>query len=633
MQARPQNAWLLRLTPVIPAVAGERLRLLILVLLWITSWSLLHGYDGIQQDGRLYTLQALAHLRPEPLSHDVFLIFGSQDRYTVFSPVYATAMRWLGIEPAAATLTFVSQLAFLGGALVLARRIVSPASALLGLTVLIAIPGVFGAARIFAVMESSVTPRMAAEALVLCGLTAALSARAGLALVLIALATFIHPVMAAVGLIALGYLYCCIPRPRLCALVAAASGAAVVALSLAWPSGPFSRFDAEWLRLVQLRSPYLFLANWTGDDWGRAILALATLTVGIGTLASRARAMCQVGLIAGLGGLALTLLTCDLLQLVLFTQLQPWRWLWLTTAMAALLLPAIVVAGWQSGSAGRATALLLAAGWIFSPDPLAPILALAACVSVPVTRRLPSNANRLMFYGTAGLVVVAVAARLAWNSILLESHYYDPAIPEWIRKLASFLQGGLVVIAVAALTVWLASRPRAAVGLVAVAMFAVTACVSLAPKTWRGWTHQQFPPTLVQQFKPWRALIPPDAQVLWPESPIESSLLLNRPDYLSLVQTTGLVFSRPNAMELWRRAVALSAVVTPESFFQFSANGLSPGPSREQLERACQGTDVQFLVTAAALSWPSVAALPKTVWHSSRELQLYRCSDRGNPSG
>lgn len=614
---------------IIPTWAGDGLLWLVLLSLWTATWSLSHSYDGIQQDGRLYTLQALAHLRPEPLSRDVFLNWGSQDQYTVFSSLYAAVMQWLGTEPAAATLTLISQIALLAAALILARTIVSPASALLGLTVLIATPGVFGAARIFTLIESCVTPRMAAEALVLCGLAAALSARVGPALVLHALATLLHPVMAAVGFIALGCFYFAIPKPRLCGLLASAGVVALGALSAIWPSGPFTRFDAEWLRLVQLRSPYLFLTNWTADDWGRAIVPLATLIIGIGTLTrNRARAMCQSTLIAGIGSLALTFLANDLLRLVLFTQLQPWRWLWLTTAVAALVLPAITLAGWHSGAGGKATVLLLAAAWIFSPDPPAPALALAACVSIPVMRRLPADLARLAFYGAACLAILAATTRLAWNFTFLESHYYDPALPLWMRQLASFLQDGLVVTAVAALAVWLASRPRGAVGLVALAVLGTTTCACLAQETWRRWTHQQFPPTLVDQFSSWRALIPVDAQVLWPESPVESSLLLYRPDYLSVTQTTGLVFSRRTSMELRRRALALSAVVPPDAFFQFSSTGLSLGPSQEQLERACQKTEIQFLVTGAQLSWPALAEIPKTVWHSSNGLRLYRCSDR-----
>jgi hypothetical protein len=74
--------------------------MVVLMLLGVTTWALSHAYAGIFHDAGLYTLQALARLSPESLSSDVFLKFGSQDRFTLFSPIYAATAHWLGVEPA-----------------------------------------------------------------------------------------------------------------------------------------------------------------------------------------------------------------------------------------------------------------------------------------------------------------------------------------------------------------------------------------------------------------------------------------------------------------------------------------------------------------------------------------------------
>jgi hypothetical protein len=221
-----------------------------------------------------------------------------------------------------------------------------------------------------------------------------------------------------------------------------------------------------------------------------------------------------------------------------------------------------------------------------------------------------------------------VIARLAWNSLFLETFYFDPAIPAWIRKAASFAQDGMVPVAMVLLTVWLTSRRRGMPGLVVLVVLATAACVSLFPETWSRWTNRQFPPALVARFTSWRALIPAGSQVLWPESPVEASLLLERPNYLSIAQTSGLVFSRTAAMEMRRRALALSAVVSPAAFFQSSGPGMSLGPSPEQLERACRTAEFPFLVTGARLNWPAVAEVSRDVWHTSKGLRLYRCADQ-----
>ena len=93
-----------------------RLEIAVILMLCVIAWILSHQYLGIFHDARLYTLQALARLAPASLSQDVFLRFGSQDRFTLFSPLYAAASRLLGVENAAAALTFVFQMALFAGA-------------------------------------------------------------------------------------------------------------------------------------------------------------------------------------------------------------------------------------------------------------------------------------------------------------------------------------------------------------------------------------------------------------------------------------------------------------------------------------------------------------------------------------
>ena len=77
--------------------------------LGVVAWALAHPYQGIFHDANLYTLQALARLHPQSLSQDVFLKFGSQDRFTLFSPIYAAAIRLIGLDHAAALLTLFSR--------------------------------------------------------------------------------------------------------------------------------------------------------------------------------------------------------------------------------------------------------------------------------------------------------------------------------------------------------------------------------------------------------------------------------------------------------------------------------------------------------------------------------------------
>ena len=125
----------------------------------LAVWLLQHPYTGIRHDSTLYTLFALAKLHPDTLGGDIFLRFGSQDKYTAFTPLYALAIVSLGLEHAAAFLTFASQAALLVYAWLLARRFMSPPMATLGVALLAVMPGEYGPGDMFHLMEGFLTPR------------------------------------------------------------------------------------------------------------------------------------------------------------------------------------------------------------------------------------------------------------------------------------------------------------------------------------------------------------------------------------------------------------------------------------------------------------------------------------------
>jgi hypothetical protein len=183
---------------------------------------------------------------------------------------------------------------------------------------------------------------------------------------------------------------------------------------------------------------------------------------------------------------------------------------------------------------------------------------------------------------------------------------------------------GAVPSALLALAWWLSRRPAARPALVALVVFAGAGCAALTPPAWRGWTAREFPPATVAQFAEFRRRIPPHAQVFWPDSPLGVWLLLDRASYLSVTQTSGLVFSREAAREFARRAQALRGAIAPGAFMRWDAAELAPRPSAAGLEDACRTGVFEFLVTRETLTVGPVAlaAYPAAAPHP---LRLYRC--------
>jgi hypothetical protein len=596
----------------------SRAALLTTGLICASVWALSHAYLGIFHDAGLYTLQALSHLQPTAYREEVFLHYGSQDRFTLWSPIYARWSAWLGVETAAAALTLLSQLALLAGAYALARAVLPRPLALFGIAVLIAIPGNYGADRIFTCIEAFITPRMAAEALTLASLAAALAGHRLGSLLLLLGAALLHPVMAAAGIAVLLCLEVALPRPRLAAALVAAG---LIGIAL----GPWRRFDPAWLSLLENRSPYLFMAGWDLEDWSRTAVTLATL--GLAAIAlenSRARALAWSVLLAVLGGFALTAIACDLLQRVLFTQLQPWRCEWVGTVVAALLLPALLSRLWARQTPGRTAALLLTAAWLFAANAYALVAAAGALAAVTAMHRLKPGEARWILWGAGALLAMAALWRFASNLEFMEAHYVELSKPLWIRRSMSFARDGALPVALVALVWWLDRHHAGRVAVPVTGVLAFAVCCALAPQTWRAWTLRGYTPSDQSRFAEFRARIPAGAQVFWPEAPLAVWLLLERPSWLSVLQTSGMVFSRDTALELERRAQQLKPAIAPEAFMAWNPLGMALQLSVGQLTAACATGGFQFLVTPADLGKPPLAAIPSD-GTTARQIRLYRC--------
>jgi hypothetical protein len=611
-----------------PAAAASRLGWGVVGLLTLVTWALTHAYAGLYHDAGLYTLQALAHLRPASLSTDVFLRFGSQDRFTVFGPLYAAAAARLGVEPAAAALTLAFQIGLVAAAWSLARRVLPASMAWLGVAVLIAVPGYYGADRIFACIEPFLTPRMAAEALTLAALAAALGGRRAAALALALAALLFHPLMAMAGASAL-YWYYGGNRP----LAIAGAAFALIALALlayAMPFGTWGRFDPAWLTLVEERSPYLFLREWSLDDWSRAAVSMGSVIAGIAVLKGPARTLCQVTAATGACGTMVTFVGADLLHGVLLTQLQSWRWQWLVMAVAALLLPAILSTSWRAGIAGRTAALLLVAAWVFGANVYALVAVLAALASLAGLARLEPTEARWAFWGAVTLFAIALAWRIASNLEFTDAYYMDPSVPLWLRRATSFSSDGTVPMGVIAAAWWLGRTPRARPVLIALGVLAVSACAALSPPAWRNWSMRDFAPPQIARFAGVRRDLPSGAEIFWPESPLGAWLLLDHPSYLSVLQTSGLVFSRDAARELKRRADALGAAVDPGFFMEWNRAGTGIRLTAQQQRSACGTGEFDYLVTSSDLGMEPAAAVA-TPGSEFKKIRVYRCRSSARP--
>jgi hypothetical protein len=596
---------------------GRRAGLLALGLCVLAGWLIQHPYADITHDGIIYSLLALARLAPDTLGTDVFLRFGSQDRFTVFSPIYALAIRHCDLAVTAALITFVSQMALYGCAWLLARRFMSPASALLAIGLLAVLPGWYASGHLFSYSEDFLTPRLPAEALVLGSLAAVLSHRPRWAIACISAALVVHPIMACAGIAMLSITFIGAPRPKSALLVSAVLLAIALGTALLMPAGPFARFDSEWLGMIFQRTSYVFVSHWDFDDWGRLGVSLSVLSVGwlLGKQ-PLVRTVCAGAIVTAVSGIALSFLWSDVLHAVLPTQMQFWRWIWIAAVLAVLLSPVIAADCWNSAFLGRAALVLIGCAWLLRTDSGAAFAGLAAVAAAAATRHSFSHLGdgQGILVGSCVLLAVALLINVGDGG-------------SW----------GLLFAALLAIAWWLQHVLRSTRTLYAFAAALVLGCLAASPAAIRSWTHLHYTPTLRAAFDGWRSQLPANAEVLWPESPVGVWYLLDRPSYWSRPQMAGPIFSRPATLTLDRRTAAIRTALFASRVFRKDASSVTRlrnwlPATLESLDPtglavACADPDLGYVVSGLRLGPISLPPIAPDATRPTRQLYIYDCKD------
>jgi hypothetical protein len=583
---------------------------------------LLHPYDGIIHDSRLYLLQALNYSRPELYHQDVFLKFGSQDSYTLFTPLFAAAVSMLGAEPAASLFTLVPALALLASGWVLVRTLATPAFAWLGVGLMAALPGYYGANVTFAVLEGFATPRMPAEALSLFAIAAWLVDQRWLAAALMSVALVIHPLMAFPVVVMLT-LMTWGPRHWRLLLGAVAAGTLLAALALAgWL--PLSRwqFDPEWWHMIGNTTNLLPL-QWSVHDWARVATVLATLGLCAQCLAGDGQRL-ALALLATTA--LLMLLACvggDVLRLVLVVQGQAWRVLWLATAVALLLLPWTARACWQGPPLRRAALLLLASAWIVGHLGLALMLSVTAVLLATI-----GTHPALQRLARVAMLAAAVVFAVTSLAVMAEAWTSPPAANRdthsWLALARQACSHALVPAALLAAAWRLGRSPLAVVSTLVLAL----PFTALAATTGRTWAKPIYPQEARAAFASWRELIPPGSDVLWATRFLHSSdpatvwLLLERPSFYSSVQANSGLFSRAAAMELRRRGRSIPPALPTEMPFTLNFGGEDGVPP------SCSQVPARYIVTDVPVAGAMTVPAPQDAPPPFSKLQLRVCPER-----
>jgi hypothetical protein len=361
-------------------------------------------------DARLYSLQVINVAENGAYADDVFLRFGSQDQFSLFSRVVAPMVAMLGLRLAFFALYLVFNTLFILGLFRLVRTLVAdPLVSTLALVYLVTAPLSYGGHDIFAVHEQFFTPRLIGTTLTLFALERILRQQFAVALILLIGGALIHPLMAFggvmiwTGCVAWTYL----PTRVFIGLVAASLIGGVVLLSLPIAERLFGAMDDEWHQMIRLTVGYNYPDAWSIKDWINLAVSFALPIAGCCALYHddpiRRRFLAIVALAGAVG--FLTTLAASMMPYALLFQGQPYRVLWILKVLQ-IPLGFLLIARWSQAPARSAQiAALGLVGYFCVTNYIAPeslVIASAVVVSICISRLADEQTNRgWWWYATA----------------------------------------------------------------------------------------------------------------------------------------------------------------------------------------------------------------------------------------
>jgi hypothetical protein len=606
----------------------------------VALWAVTHRYQGLARDGELYAFQAFARIHPS-LGSDLYLQNASQDQYSIFSHIYASLIRIVGLQNAELFLFILCTTGFLAAAWVLARALASRGEAWLTTAVFIVTVGYYGSYKIFHYAEDYLTARSLAEALVVTSLACHFRGRTTLAFLIAISALCIHPLMALPGVLLLTCLSLSI-RQAVCASAAAILAILGIALSAVLVPAfrhLFTVLDPAWLEVVRQRSQFLFLKYWTTQDWELNARPFVCLTLtALAVEDERMVKLCIAAMLVGASGLAIALIAGMFGPLAVLLQGQAWRWVWVTGFTSILLLVPTVLQIWRDDKCGPLCALLLLAGWTCSAvDGL-------ACTEAALLLWLARAymGVRISWY-LRWAAAAAGALLVAWT--LAKSWPFSPASPAGTDNALLARTREFFGLSVPALLIfwlcwrWISQSRSTMVAVLTGALFLICSVLVL-PESLRQ-SSTALTAANAEEFADWRDAIPPASNVLILPTRKSASFAwftLRRPSYLSVDQSAGVVFSRATALEVRRRSEVLRPLMDPDweiltHIAERATGKRKDAPARplstQILAGICSDPQLGFVIAQEKLGIDSIRHAQAGMW---KDWSLYDCRRVRSPT-
>jgi hypothetical protein len=318
----------------------------------------------------------------------------------------------------------------------------------------------------------------------------------------------------------------------------------------------------------------------------------------------------------------------------ILVQGQAWRWVWITVFVSAVLLPFTVLHVGRDEKCGPLCALLLLLGWTWPGIGGTACIALASVLWLS-RARIGARAATWFRWAFAALAI-AVGA---WILIKCSAIVSAPTPPSWRAPLDLAQIRDMFALQIPAMLLgtllWWGLRITRSTWMPMLFTAMLAAFTSLIlPSAFKQ------PRTLsssadIHEFADWANIIPPTSTVLVAPSRDAGAFVwftLDRPNYLALDQSAGVVFSRATALEVRRRSEVLLPLMDPDWMIlshlraEAADGGRRPTTTRrltaETLIQVCADPELGFVISPEKTGFDP---LPHAHAGALKDWNLYDC--------
>jgi len=336
-------------------------------------------------------------------------------------------------------------------------------------------------------------------------------------------------------------------------------------------------------------------------------------------------------MIVGAAGLAIAFVAGVVGPTAILMQGQAWRWTWVTGLTSILMLAPTVLHIWRHERCGPLCAALLLAGWLVSDLDGVYFIAAALCLWCG-RKRIAARAAPYLRAAAAviGVLVLARILDTGWAALSSSQAHTGPQSRTLLVAHTVLGLDCVPIVIAFLLGSWvLRSRSMAVPGFVALALAAATAFAApgaLENPLAEGTSAQ------IEEFSDWRDSIPPGDNVFVVPRYYNAGFAwftLQRPSYLTVDQSSGVIFSRATAVEIRRRSEVLSPIEEPDWRLlsrrathggKFDAAALPL--TRDRLIKICADPELNFVVAKEDVGFEPIRHHHAGIWDG---WNLYDC--------